>query len=147
LSETLREYGFGRHQRALEIGGVPTSVAASPGQGDMGILWPGDRGRDCRGVLATRWFAIHCQDHITRSHAGKGRRAIRDGFYHHYCRASPGEAQTGTCPADAALAILTRITRRHITGIGVQMIEQLVEEALDDALASSSQHQRRIFGR
>ena len=87
------------------------------------------------GSLPWVGLAIHRHDRVARPDPGERSRSVGDGLDHHDGRAAPCDPQPRTGLTDAALAVLAGIAWRHIAGIRIEMVEQLVEEALYARLA------------
>ncbi len=138
VADALGEDGLRRNHGAFQLRRVRPSVLAAPGNRELRLFRAGDPAHHRGGVLAAGRLAIDRQDRIARPNAGERAGSIGDGLGHHDGRSAPGEAQARACLTNPAFAILAGIARRHVAGIRIEMIEQLVEEALHDALRSGS---------
>ncbi len=134
VAGALREHGLRRDHGALHADRVRASVAAAPGDRELGPFRTGDPAHHGRGVLAPRGTAIDRQDRVAWPDTGDRAGSVGDSLVHHDRRSAPDETEPGACLTHAALAILVGLVRRHVARIRIEVVEQLVEEALHDAL-------------
>src|SRR3974390_3380763 len=99
------------------------SVTTTPDDREPGLLRPRDPAHHGGRILAAGRLAIHRHDRVAWPDPDQRARSVGDGLNHHDGRSAPGDAQPRTGLADAALAVLAGIARRHIAGIRIEMVE------------------------
>ena len=147
IADPIREHGLRRHHRPFQFGGARPAVMAAPAQPQGGALGTGNQPGDRSGILAAHRHAVHRQHAVARPHACHcGRTVGYRGAHQDDALALPqSEANAGGAVAPGP--ILCRLARRDVTRVGVEVVEQLVEEALDDALGAGAPHRRRCGDR
>ena len=77
------------------------------------------------------------------TNTGERTRPVRDGLLHHDLITAPHEDQSRAGLPRSAVAVLAGVARRHIARVGIEVIEQFIEEALHDALRAGTADRRR----